>query len=147
MDIKELRADERYSFDCELSKEYGSHKDWDEWGCACVWFGDEIGAEYNFCIDNGQNCSAIYKMTINKEENKIAETDYSIFVHYEIDFGKENWKEELEDAMCRALIDFYISFLDDKEKMADFAILSKEEFLASYSYLTEEEYDATARLR
>ena len=34
-------------------------------------------------------------------------------------------------------------FLDDKEKMEDFAFLSKEEFLASYSYLTEEEYDET----
>lgn len=85
-------------------------------------------------------------MTMNKDGD-IAETDYSTFVHYEVDFGKENWKEELEDAMCRALIDFYISFLDDEEKMADFAILTKEEFLASYSYLTEEEYDVTARLR
>lgn len=36
-----------------------------------------------------------------------------------------------------------IDFYDDKEKMRDFHILSKEEFLASYSYLTEEEYDAT----
>ena len=146
MDIKELRADERYSFDCELSKEYGSHKDWDEWGCACVWFGDEIGAEYNFCIDNGENCSAIYRMKMG-ESGEYAETDYSTFVHYEIDFGKENWKEDLEDAMCRALIDFYISFVDDAEKMADFKVLSKEDFLASYSYLTEEEYDATKRLR
>ena len=34
-------------------------------------------------------------------------------------------------------------FADDKEKMADFKILTKEEFLFSYSYLTEEEYDAT----
>lgn len=34
-------------------------------------------------------------------------------------------------------------FADDKEKMVDFEILSKEEFLFSYSYLTEEEYDMT----
>lgn len=34
-------------------------------------------------------------------------------------------------------------FLDDKEKMADFFMLTKNEFLKSYSYLTEEEYDAT----
>lgn len=146
MNILELKADEKYSFGCELSAEFSSYDNWDEWGCACVWFGDEIGAEYNFCIDNGHNCSAIYKMTMNKDED-IAETDYSTFVHYEVDFSKENWKDELEDAMCRALIDFYISFLDDEEKMADFDILTKEEFLASYSYLTEEEYDATKRLR
>lgn len=35
-------------------------------------------------------------------------------------------------------------FADDKEKMEDFKILTKEEFLFSYSYLTEEEYDMTA---
>lgn len=34
-------------------------------------------------------------------------------------------------------------FLDDAEKMRDFCELSKEEFLASYSYLTEEEYNLT----
>lgn len=39
-----------------------------------------------------------------------------------------------------------LSFASDEDKMADFAILTKDEFLASYSYLTEEEYDATARV-
>ena len=34
-------------------------------------------------------------------------------------------------------------FIDDQEKMADLFELSKDEFLQSYSYLTEEEYDAT----
>ncbi len=34
-------------------------------------------------------------------------------------------------------------FIDDKEKMRDFVELSKNEFLNSYSYLTEEEYDNT----
>lgn len=38
---------------------------------------------------------------------------------------------------------FNTHFLDDAEKMRDFYDLSKEEFLASYSYLTEEEYGAT----
>ncbi len=37
----------------------------------------------------------------------------------------------------------YCSFVDDEEKMHDFHILSREEFLASYSYLSEEEYDLT----
>lgn len=36
-------------------------------------------------------------------------------------------------------------FCDDEEKMFDFAILSKEDFLKSYSYLTEEEYNLTCR--
>lgn len=34
-------------------------------------------------------------------------------------------------------------FADDLEKMLDFCKLTKEDFLASYSYLTEEEYLAT----
>ena len=36
-------------------------------------------------------------------------------------------------------------FIDDQEKMRDFFYLTKDEFLASYSYLTEEEYDDTLR--
>ena len=39
----------------------------------------------------------------------------------------------------------YKSFTDDKEKMIDFFILSKKEFLKSYSYLTELEYDLTKK--
>jgi hypothetical protein len=39
----------------------------------------------------------------------------------------------------------YTDFLDDKEKMRDFKKLSKEEFLQSYSYLTEKEYDLTKK--
>ena len=37
----------------------------------------------------------------------------------------------------------YGDFFNDQEKMRDMAKLSKEEFLRSYSYLTEEEYDNT----
>lgn len=36
-----------------------------------------------------------------------------------------------------------MNFINDYEKLLDMRIMSKEEFLASYSYLTEEEYDAT----
>ncbi len=39
----------------------------------------------------------------------------------------------------------YKSFTDDEEKMRDFYILSKQEFLQSYSYLTELEYDLTVK--
>ena len=42
-------------------------------------------------------------------------------------------------------IDTVNSFVDDREKMRDFYFLSKDEFLESYSYLTEEEYNATAK--
>ena len=37
----------------------------------------------------------------------------------------------------------YTDFCDDEEKMKDFNRLSKEEFLSSYSYLVEEEYNLT----
>ena len=35
------------------------------------------------------------------------------------------------------------TFIEDTEKMKDFLKLNKEDFLKSYSYLLEEEYDAT----
>lgn len=38
------------------------------------------------------------------------------------------------------------NFYDDAEKMRDFKEISKEEFLESYSYLTEAEYDNTRRM-
>lgn len=37
----------------------------------------------------------------------------------------------------------YTDFCDDEEKMKDFHILSKDEFLETYSYIVEEEYNAT----
>lgn len=36
-----------------------------------------------------------------------------------------------------------MNFIDDKEKMKDFISMSKEDFLNSYSYLTEEDYIET----
>ena len=38
------------------------------------------------------------------------------------------------------------NFIDDTEKMRDFQTLSKEDFLESYSYLTEEEYENTMQI-
>lgn len=38
------------------------------------------------------------------------------------------------------------NFIDDEEKMADYWDLTKEQFLFSYSYLTEEEYEATREI-
>ena len=39
----------------------------------------------------------------------------------------------------------FSSFTSDGEKMKDFYLLSKDEFLKSYSYLTEEEYLLTLK--
>ena len=40
-------------------------------------------------------------------------------------------------------MDNYTDFIDDEEKMYDFDRISKEDFLFSYSYLTELEYNLT----
>lgn len=39
-----------------------------------------------------------------------------------------------------------LPFADDKEKMRDFINLNQEEFLASYSYLTIEDYEETKKI-
>ena len=39
----------------------------------------------------------------------------------------------------------HLSFSNDKEKMIDFLELTKDEFLQSYSYLTEKEYEETKK--
>ena len=41
------------------------------------------------------------------------------------------------------MYDFKLSFIYDKEKMKDFFRLSKRDFLNSYSYLSEQEYNST----
>lgn len=38
------------------------------------------------------------------------------------------------------------NFIDDQEKIEDILLLNKNEFLQSYSYLTEEEYNNTLKL-
>lgn len=102
--VEELKLHEDYEFECNMSEEY-KDSEIDEWGCAFIWLND-IGVEYNFCIDSGENSCAIYKTEIN-EETDYMETDYDKYIHYEIDFDNENWKEELENAMCEALIKFH----------------------------------------
>ena len=77
----------------------------DEWGCAFMWINDEYGVEYNFCIDDGVNYSALYKM--DKDDEGYADTDTSTFVHYEIDFGDKDWEKKLVDAMRNAILKFF----------------------------------------
>ena len=48
-----------------------------------------------------------------------------------------------DKAPSRQRLTKYTDFFDDEEKMKDFNDLSKEEFLKSYSYLTEAEYNLT----
>ena len=101
--VKELKQNEEYEFECNMSNEYKTYKNHDEFGCAFVWLGEEIGVEYNFAIDGGENFSAIYKMELNHKTDYM-ETDYDAYIHYEVDFNNINWEKKLENAMCEALI-------------------------------------------
>lgn len=89
-----------YEFECNIEKLDTDVKFFDEWGAAYVWLNEDVGVEYNLCIDNGENFSAIYKM---ETHNGLLETDGSSFIHYEIDFSDEAWEEKLKIAMCDAL--------------------------------------------
>lgn len=108
--VEELKLEDGYEFECNMSEEYKHYENHDEFGCAFVWLGEKIGAEYNFAVETYNNevninC-AIYKTEVN-EDSGYMETDYDECIHYEINFDNSNWKEELENAMCKALIEFH----------------------------------------
>lgn len=80
--------------------------------------------------------------------NKIKEYDYSDtstareLIYMLTEELQKTYK--LQDDLIEAITK-NANFLDDKEKMHDFRILTKKQFLQSYSYLTEQEYDNTAK--
>lgn len=88
-----------YEFECNIERPDTDCVD--EWGAAFVWLGEDIGVEYNLYIDGDNNCSAIYKTQMN--DDGYMATDYSSFIHYEIDFDTDDWQEKLKTAMCNAL--------------------------------------------
>ena len=106
MSVEELKQKSDYEFEYNISEEYKNNDYIDEWASAFVWL-ENIGVEYNLCIDNTSeeicNSSAIYKTA---SEGYLS-TNYDEYVHYEINFNNPNWKAELENAMCEALIEFY----------------------------------------
>lgn len=92
-----------YKFELNMDNSYKKYIDIDEWGTAVIDFGT-YGAEYNFCIEEGDNYSAIYYMEYNDETDYWG-TDYDCFEHYEINFNNPNWKLELKEAMYNFVID------------------------------------------
>lgn len=84
---------------------------------ACCSFDEDYGVIYS---------PSISEITTNKNRVPPIERGYPN-VKYTID-GVEFW-----------------SFIDDEEKMRDLLVMSKYDFLDSYSYLTEPEYDATVQ--
>lgn len=93
----------KFEFELNMDDSYKNCENIDEWGMAVVWAG-YYGAEYNLCLEDGDNYSAIYFMEYNNETN-YWETEYDCFKHYEIDFNNPNWKLELKEAMYNFIID------------------------------------------
>ena len=60
-------------------------------GAGFAWY-KNYGVEYNFCIDGGENASAIYLMRYNPNMDDM-ETDHDKYIHYEINFEEKDWKE------------------------------------------------------
>lgn len=103
MTLQETKQHPEYDFEINLSNEEKNNDVGDVWGCSYVWLGEDIGVEYNLCIeDDGTNCSAIYKMNMNHKTGYM-ETDTDEFIHYEVDFSDPEWENQLENAMCIAL--------------------------------------------
>ena len=101
--LEEVMNNPNYEHELNMDKnDYVNKECYDDWGVAFTWLNDDIGVEYNICFD-GNNCSAIYRMYIDKEDGYMY-TDYSDFIHYEIDFNDDNWERKLEVAMCEAMI-------------------------------------------
>lgn len=67
----------------------------DIWGAAFLWLNDRCGVEYNYCYDDGECESAIYKTICNE----YIETDSSTYSHYEIDFDDPKWEQKLVNEM------------------------------------------------
>lgn len=99
--IVNLMMNPDYEFECNISEEMFSGEVTLP-GAAYIWF-EDIGVEFEFCIENGENYSAIYRMDMNKAGDDF-ETDHDEFYHYEIDPTDPEWKANLEIEMCRVLI-------------------------------------------
>lgn len=126
--IEDIKKRKDYNFECNIYKEeLENETNYDEWGCAYVRLGEDLGVEYNFCIEEDEveitNSCAIYKMQLNQKTGYMS-TDTSTYEHYEIDFSDDDWKEKLENAMCEALIYFH------KESLIKESIVKAMEYMS-----------------
>ena len=104
--VEKLKSDKQYNYECNISDIFRDFKCCDVWGCASLTLGS-IGVEYNLCVEDGDDYSGIYKM-VRDEDADIFETDPTVFVPYTIDLNNPEWKADLEDSLCVALIDFHL---------------------------------------
>ena len=103
---------------------------------------DWVSAEYEM----------YYLNDVNDNSHLIFASNWSLKAAEVADWIEENGNDNYVkadigwDYRTEIEITSFDNFLSDPEKMIDFRELSKEEFLESYSYLTEEEYDNTLML-
>ena len=131
-DVVNLMTAPEYEFECNISEEMFSQEVTLP-GAAYIWFG-VVGVEYELCIENGENYSAIYKMNKN-ESGEDFETDHDKYCHYEVDPIDPKWKVNLEIAMCKALIGLHRLDLHLKEK--DIWRMSNKIFGMRFSSIVE----------
>lgn len=85
------------------------------------------------------------EMTVAVDDNKTDEIrKWEHHIDHAVDLDNYPEIHSISDVKVTETWPF-CSFINDKEKMRDYFSLSKREFLESYSYLTEEEYDMTAK--
>lgn len=75
---------------------------------------------------------------------KAQDLEYPCYSMESFSIVKELWQKERQFANP-SVENTIRTFTDDIDKMRDFDRLSKEDFLASYDYISEKEYDATAK--
>lgn len=75
---------------------------------------------------------------------KAQDLEYPCYSTESFSIVKELWQKERQFANP-SVENTIRTFTDDIDKMRDFDGLSKEDFLASYDYISEKEYDATAK--
>ena len=92
-----------WQYEMNLKEDIANEDDVDIWGDIQVYTLDKgknlgIGAEYNYCIDDGEDNSAIYMMYEDKETGDW-DTDTDDYIHYEIDFTDPEWDWKILQAM------------------------------------------------
>ena len=114
------------------------------------WSFMEGSTRWLLSIYNGHNKNTYVIMVSARTEQGSKDTRATIHSYREpsakriVDEVKERIPEfPVPDAL---MAESSSTFLDDPDKMKDLLILSKEEFLKSYSYMSEEEYDETMRV-
>ena len=89
-----------FHVDFRMDESYKDLSCADEWDAVYLCDGNHLGVTYNYCYDGVGEMSAIYKVDDG-------EIDTSNYIMYEIDFGFDDWKDRLIDAMIDAYHEFY----------------------------------------